>query len=319
MNDLEAFKQEFDPYIQKHLEQKIKNISKYTKDSSILSYIHYIEIIVMSAGKRIRPYIAFLMYKALGGKEIEKTLKFLVSLELFHSFCLVHDDIMDKADLRHGVQTVHKYIKDKLKKERKLNGLNHTGNSQAVLIGDLLFSWSQEIINLNTEFYLGTMQKVKKLFYEMMDEVSIGQMIDVDASTRKKVSKELIDEKTRLKTAGYSFIKPLQIGATLSGKDNIGIQKFCKEFGLRMGMAFQTQDDLLDITSTDEELKKTTSSDQSQHQHTYFTYFKSLDEGKKIIEENFNEAKTLVKNSKIKEDAKKKFIELIELIENRTF
>ena len=319
MNNLEVFKKEFDPYIQKYLDEKIQNTSKYSNDSSVLSYIDYIKTIVLSGGKRIRPFIAYSMYLALGGKETEKVLNLLVFLELFHSFCLVHDDIMDKADLRHKTSTVHKYIETKLIKEKRFGDLKHVGNSEAILIGDLLFSWSQEIINLNTEFDFKNMQKVKSLFYEMTDEVSIGQMIDVDIATRKKVSKDIIDEKTRLKTAGYSFIKPLQIGAALSDNSNRNIEEFCEEFGLRIGIAFQIQDDLLDIISTDEQLQKTTSSDKSQHQHTYFTYFKSLGEGKEIIEKNFREAKDLVRNLSIKEDAKKRFFDLIELIQTRTF
>lgn len=319
MNDLKLFKEKFDPYLIEYLNTKTRDISKYTKDAYILDYINYVKKITIVGGKRIRPYIAFLMYEALGGKEIENVLKLLVSLELFHSFCLVHDDIMDKADLRHGVPTAHKYIKDKLNKEKRLNDLKHTGNSQAILLGDLLFSWSQEIMNLNTEFNQSTMHKVKTFYYEMVDEVSIGQMIDVDITTRKTVSKELIDEKTRLKTAGYSFIKPLQIGAALAGRETNEVEKFCKEFGLGMGIAFQTQDDLLDITSDEKQLQKTTSSDKSQNQHTYFTYFKSLEAGKKIIEKNFTKAKDLVRNSSIEEDAKKRFLNLIKLTRTRTF
>ena len=161
------------------------------------------------------------------------------------------------------------------------------------------------------------MHKVKTFFYEMVDEVCIGQMIDVDITTRKKVSKDLIDEKTRLKTAGYSFIKPLQIGAALSGKDNIGIQKFCKEFGLRMGTAFQTQDDLLDITSSAKQLGKTVSLDASQHKRTYFNYYKSADEGKRIIKENLDKAKKLIKKLPIEKFYIQKFLNLVKIIEER--
>ena len=75
----------------------------------------------------------------------------------------------------------------------------------------------------------------------------------------------------------------------------------------------------MDITSSDKKLQKTTSLDKSQNQHTYFTYFKSLEEGKKIMEKNFNKAKDLVKKLSINGDAKKKFLNLIELIQTRTF
>lgn len=319
INDLQKFKEKFDPYLKEYLEKKIKSVSNYTKDPSVLDYINYAKKIILAGGKRARPFLAYLMYNALGGKETEKALRLLVSIELFHSFGLIHDDIIDRANLRHGVETAHLYIKNRLREQNRIGDIDHLGNSQAILLGDGLFAWSQEIINLNTDFDQKTLQNVRKHFHEMADEVGTGQMIDVDVATRKSVPKELIDEKIRLKTAGYSFVKPLQIGADLSGNTDKDIENFCEEFGLKMGIAFQTQDDLLDITSTDEQLQKTTSSDNSQHQHTYFTYFKSLDEGRKIIDKNFNDAKNLVKKSKIRKDSKKKFIDLIELIENRSF
>jgi len=319
MDNISKFKQKFDPYLKNYLEQKLNYFTNYTKDTAILDYLNYIKIIILSGGKRIRPYLAFLMYQALGGKEKEKALKLLVFLEIFHSFCLVHDDIMDKASLRHGVKTANAYITGKLKEDKRIGDLLHVGDSQAILFGDLLSSWGQEIVNLNTDFDSQILREIKILSYEMGDEVSVGQMIDVDIVTRKKVSKELIDEKTYLKTAGYSFVKPLLIGAALSGKSTGKINNFCKNFGKALGFAFQIQDDLLDITSSEKKLGKTTSLDKSQNQHTYFTYFPSLEYGKKIISENFKQAKNLIKNLSINENTKEKFLDLVNLIQKRTF
>jgi geranylgeranyl diphosphate synthase, type I len=319
MEDLIAFKKRFDVLLEKYLDKKIQDISKFTKDTSIRNYLNYLKEISLSSGKRIRPYLAYLMYQTLSGKKNENTLQFLVFLEIFHTYCLVHDDIMDKSKLRHGTPTAHVYILNYLKKEKRLGDLNHVGNSQAILLGDLLLAWSQEIINSNKKFPQEIISKVRNYFYEMVDEVIVGQMIDVDMATKKNVSKELIDEKTRLKTAGYSFINPLLIGAALSENMNNNIETFCREFGLAMGIAFQTQDDLLDVTSSDKKLGKTTSLDQSQNQHTYFTYFPSLDYGKKIIADNFNQAKKLVEKLEIKDPYKQKFLNLIEAIEKRSF
>ncbi|MBF8249967.1 MAG: hypothetical protein HW400_568 [Candidatus Levybacteria bacterium] len=318
MNDLQLFKQRFDIYLEKYLDRKIKNISKFTNNSSILNYISYLKKNSLSGGKRIRPYLAYLMYKALGEKKEEQTLKFLVSLEIFHTFCLVHDDIMDKSGLRHGIPTAHTYITDMLKQEKRIGDLSHVGNSQAILLGDILLTWSQKIINSDKYFSQEIMKQVRAYFYEMVDEVSVGQMIDVDMVTRKKVSKELIDEKTKLKTAGYSFTKPLLIGAALSGKNTKEVEKFCKAFGLAIGIAFQTQDDLLDVISSDNKLGKTTSLDKSQNQHTYFTYFPSLVYGKKIISKNFKQARNLIKNSTFNESGKMKFFDLVDLVQKRT-
>jgi geranylgeranyl diphosphate synthase type I len=318
MEDLGLFKKNFDIYLDRYLEKKINNISRFTKDSSALSYLNYLKIISLSGGKRIRPYLAYLMYKTLSKKPNEKILEFLVFLEIFHIFCLIHDDVMDKSDLRHGALTAQKYVFDALKKENRIGDLKHVGNSQAILLGDIMLAWSQEIINSNQYFPQKIISKINEFFYDMVDEVSVGQMIDVDIVTRKETSKQLIDEKTKLKTAGYSFTKPLLIGAVLSGEISKDIETFCKEFGLTMGMAFQTQDDLLDIISTDKKLGKTASQDKSQNQHTYFTYFPSIEYGKKIIKDNFIKARRLIKELKIDILDKQEFLKLIGVIEKRT-
>jgi geranylgeranyl diphosphate synthase, type I len=319
MEDLIVFKKRFDVLLEKYLDKKIQSIYKFTKDASIRNYLNYVKKISLSGGKRIRPYLAYLMYQALSGKENQKIFEFLVFLEIFHTYCLVHDDIMDKSSLRHGIPTAQNYVSDYLKKEKRLGDLNHVGNSQAILLGDILLAWSQEIIDSNDKFPQKIIKKIRTYFYEMINEVIVGQMIDVDMVTRKNVSKELIDEKTRLKTAGYSFINPLLIGAALSGNMNKNIETFCKEFGLAMGIAFQTQDDLLDATSSDKKLGKTTSLDQSQNQHTYFTYFPSLEYGKKIIAENFKLAKKLVEKLNVESLCKQKFLNLIKAVEERSF
>ena len=319
MKDLEIFKKKFDPYLKDYLNKKILDIRKYTKNKSVIDYINYAKKITIIAGKRIRPYIAYLMYESLGGKNMKNALKLLVSLEIFHSFGLMHDDIIDRGSLRHGTLTTHIYITNKLKKEKRQGDLIYIGNSQAILLGDILFSWAMEGLNTNTDFNPKIISKVIKLFYQMADEVIVGQMIDVDITTRDKVSKEFIDEKIRLKTASYTFIRPLEIGASLANSLTTSIEKFCQAFGLCLGIAFQTQDDLLDITSNEKKLQKTTSSDKSQNQHTYFTYFKSLEVGKEIIEKNFREAKELIQKLSINENAKKKFFDLIKLIQTRTF
>jgi len=317
MEDLLIFKKKFDILLEEYLDDKIKKISKYTEDPSILDYLGYLKINSLHGGKRIRPYLAYLAYQTLSKKENDEVLKLLVFLEIFHSFCLIHDDIIDKGNLRHGIPTSQAYIYSKLKKENRTGDLKHVSDSQAILLGDIMLAWAQEILNLNNDLDPKIVQKVKSYFYEMVDEVVVGQMIDADIVTRKNVSRELIDNKTRLKTAGYSFIKPLLIGAALSGKLDKNFETFCKEFGLAMGIAFQTQDDLLDITSSDQKLGKTTSLDISQNQHTYFTYFPSLEYGKKIISENFKLARDLVKKVSINENGKKKFYDLIDLLQKR--
>ncbi|MBI2031404.1 MAG: polyprenyl synthetase family protein [Candidatus Levybacteria bacterium] len=355
MDDLQIFKEKFDLFLKARLKQKTKQLATYSKDPFVLDYIDYAKKITVIGGKRIRPYIAYLMYKSFGGKEEEKVLKLLTSLEILHSFLLMHDDIIDKGTLRHGIKTSHIYIANKLTKAQRHGEYLNLGKSQAMLLGDFLFSWSQEIINQNSDFNEKILKNLRRYFYAMVDKVILGEMIDVDLTTRKSVTNDLIDQEFRLKTASYSFIGPMQIGVALADKTTKKIEKLCIELGTNLGIAFQIQDDLLDIMSTDKNMSKATSSDILQHQHTYFTQYifehgsknqintlNSLFEqkknksdkskikklfvesgaikmGKQIIENCIDKARELVKEFTIQEDKKRELILLIETIRKRTY
>ncbi len=297
MNDLQKFKEKFDPYLKRFLEQKIDSLSKYSTDIYISGYINYVKKIALMGGKRIRPYIAYLSYFAFGGKEVEKALKILVSLEIFHLFALIHDDIMDKDNMRHNLQTSHSYIADKLKKERGNKNYKHAGNSQAILLGDLFFNWSAEIINLNLDSDQTIMQRIRQLFFDMVDGTIIGQMLDIDSQSRHKITPTLNSKINYLKTARYSFIYPLLIGASLAIKIDKDIEEMLEELGLNLGMAFQAQDDIFDVTQNAVDIKQ----------------------NKKVIENNFNQAINLVSKLPIKENVKSTFLNLIEIIEKRSF
>lgn len=294
MNDIGIFKQKFDPYLQDYLDKKTKSIINYTKDSSVIDYINYAKKITLSGGKRIRPYVAYLIYQALCGKDNppsdgEKVLKLLVSLEIFHSFCLAHDDIIDKANLRHGISTSHVYIGNELKK-RIDNNYEHFGISQAILVGDLLFNWACEIISLSSE------KNVRKFFFEMVEGTVIGQMLDVESKSNKNITEDLISEINYLKTARYTFIYPLFIGASLSGSLTAEMKKFCNELGLNLGMAFQAQDDIFDSDNK-----------------------KYIESQKKLIKNNMETARKLIEKSKMETGYKNKFLDFIEMLEKRKF
>lgn len=269
---MQEFKERFDPFLEGFLDQKRNDLTEFTSDLPILDYVDYTVRVTTERGKRIRPYMAYLMYSALGGDNTEGALKALTSLELFHSFSLIHDDIADEGSTRHGLETVHLYIAGKIK-ERGITDHLRVGKSQATILGDLLYNWSQEALNTSVGFPQETKNKLGKNFNRMADKVAIGQMIDVDLPTRKTVPTTLIGDKIMLKTASYTFIEPMLIGAVLAGKDTDDVKKFCEEFGLLLGIAFQTQDDFFDIMFSEEILGKTSSSDTKQRQHTYFTQY----------------------------------------------
>ncbi len=349
MHDLKQFKEIFDPILNSFVDKKTEEFQQNTKDVFIKDFVLYSKNLITGGGKRIRPYITYLTYKSFRGNNEKEIMNILVSLELFHNFCLIHDDVMDKGKTRHGQKTIHEFVFEKLKKEKRIGDLEHIANSQAILIGDVIYSWLTDLFFENKN--LKNLEITKQYFYKMIDEVIMGQIIDVDLVGRDNPSLDLIEEKTRLKTSRYSFVRPMQIGAVLANP-NYGQDDLFEALGTYLGMAFQIQDDLLDIVGNQDKTQKTPLLDIAQHQHTFFTNYViqngtknqkeflsevfgknimgkedeirnmflesgAIDAGKKIIDQNFNEAKKMIGNSLIEIKYKEKMLELIELIQQR--
>lgn len=346
--ELQQFKKTIDPLIQAFLDKKLKSLSVIGNEAT-KDYLNYLKLF-LTEGKRIRAYLAFLTYKAYGGKKDKDALSLLVFIELLHAFLLIHDDIMDKADKRHNIKTAHKFIEEKVKHLTQIDS-GYFGISQAILLGDYLFSWTHEILDTNASFDKEIIKQVKLILSTIMDEVILGQMIDLNTTLYEKVSKEEIMKKITLKTAYYSFVRPMQIGATLSGKEYD--EKFLENFGKHLGIAFQTQDDLLDIKFEELQTHKSSFNDIEQRQQTFFSYFifnewstkqkillskyfgkhlsdfdkkilrKMFEEsgaiayGEKIMQENFKQAKILLEKQEMNQEYKNLFFKLIRLIENR--
>ena len=175
-------------------------------------------------GKRIRP-VCVLMGNELFDEINPDAYHVATAIELFHNFSLIHDDIMDKAPLRRGMETVHtKY-----------------GESTAILAGDVMFAQSYEYLN---KVSAGQVQKIFQLFNKTAKEVCEGQQLDMDFEKKENVC---LDEYLNMITLKTSVLlaASLQLGAVLGGAGE-GNQNHLYEFGKNLGIAFQVQDDYLD-------------------------------------------------------------------------
>ena len=256
MDSLEEYRQRFEPLLQQTLDERLAGCRVLLLDDTLFSFLSHARDLTVHGGKRLRPYLVWIGARAFGGDETA-ALRAGVGLELFHAFALIHDDVMDRGVRRHGMETTHRHVTQILKDQQRMGELEHVGESQAVLVGDLFFTWAAALLP-------------SPLFFTMADEVILGQMIDVDLTTRTEAPTELIDRKMLLKTASYSFVRPLQMGASLGGASANDLQ-ILETIGKPLGLAFQIQDDLLDLTVPPKELKKTAFSDLTERQHTILT------------------------------------------------
>lgn len=182
-----------------------------------------------------------------------------VALELFHSFALIHDDIIDNGKERHGKPTTHEYVSKSIVKYPR-GDKQRVAEGMAILAGDLIFSWANEFM---TE--CGN-DRVYKIYFNMIEEVVVGQMLDVSLTLNEEVKTETIIRKNELKTALYSFVSPMLIGSALAMSHKHDL--LYRELGLLLGQAFQIQDDLLDIVGNPNKTGKMTFIDIQEGQHT---------------------------------------------------
>jgi geranylgeranyl diphosphate synthase, type I len=201
----------------------------------------------LTGGKRLRPLFCVCGWVAAGGdSDASEVLKVGAALELFHSFALIHDDLMDASDSRRGQPTVHRVLAARADKPGEPAAAEHFGASAAILLGDICMVWSDELLNASgVEPQL--LHTARPLIDAMRTEVMAGQYLDVEhADDATSDALERAWRVIRHKTAAYTVIRPIQIGAALTGADETLLQS-CVAYGQPIGEAFQLRDDLLGV------------------------------------------------------------------------
>ena len=213
-------------YTADELLQKVNTfLDSLPYDRKPMSLYEPIRYVLSMGGKRIRPVLMLLAYN-LYKDDPERILMQAVALETYHNYTLLHDDLMDNADLRRGHATVH----------RKWNA------NQAILSGDSMLVLAYERMMQCPAPMLSTILKV---FTETALEIGEGQQLDMDFESRIDVTEKEYIEMIRLKTS-VLLACALKIGATLAGASADDADNLYR-FGEKIGLAFQLQDDYLDV------------------------------------------------------------------------
>lgn len=210
---------------QQILERIESEISRLSLDYPPKSLYDPIEYILSLGGKRIRPALALIACN-MYNDELESVIKPALGIEVFHNFTLLHDDLMDEADVRRNKPTVHK----------KWNA------NAAILSGDAMLIVAYRLI---AETEASHLKEVLDLFTQTAAEICGGQQYDMEFESRMDVTEEEYLEMIRLKTA-VLLACSLKTGALLGGASKEDADHLYA-FGVNIGLAFQLQDDLLDV------------------------------------------------------------------------
>ncbi len=218
-----------------------------TYDRQPMSLYEPIRYVLSLGGKRVRPVLMMLAYN-LFREDPERIMTQAIGLETYHNFTLLHDDLMDHADMRRGHETVHK----------KWNP------NQAILSGDTMLLQAFERIEACE------VDKVKEVFATFLQttyEIGEGQQLDVEFETRNDVTEDEYIEMIRLKTS-VLLACAVKIGAILAGA-SVEDQNNLYKFGEQIGLAFQLQDDLLDVYGDPKVFGKNIGGDITSNKKTY--------------------------------------------------
>lgn len=222
----------------------IANLDLPTEPRQLYEPITYV---MSQPGKRIRPALTLMACDALGGN-LEAALTPAIALEVFHNFTLLHDDVMDRADIRRGQPTVHRRWNDNV----------------AILSGDAMLTLANRLI-AQTPAYCREQAVI--LFNQTAIEIYEGQQWDMDFETRHDVSEQEYINMIRLKTSVLLGCA-CKLGALIARADAARADMFY-QMGLNLGIAFQLKDDMLDVWGDPDTFGKEIGGDIANNKKTF--------------------------------------------------
>ena len=261
----------------KKVNEALDNLVYDRQPASLYDPIKYVLSI---GGKRVRPVLTLLSYN-LYKEDALSILPQAIGLETYHNFTLLHDDLMDHADMRRGHETVHK----------------KWDANRAILSGDTMLLQAFERVE---DCDPAKLPAVFKVFIQTTLEIGEGQQLDVEFETRNDVTEEEYIEMIRLKTS-VLLACACKVGAIMADAPADDIENMYK-FGEKLGLAFQLQDDLLDVYGNPAVFGKNIGGDITSNKKTYMlinAFNRANDEQRKELVK-WVDAKVFDRNEKVK-------------------
>lgn len=236
---LDGFRARLDGELKAWLDSR-RRLAQETGSPEMLELVDGIGQLVVNGGKRLRPALVYYAYQACGGPSDEEALPLALSTELLHTYLLIHDDIMDHAEVRRGQPAAHVRFRNAHRTRGFHGDAQDFGHSVAILLGDLAHTWAVELAGRAG----AARPEVARCFAAMSEEVIGGQYLELLVAQRRAASEAELTRVLRLKSGCYTAERPVQLGALLAGAPPAVVEELSR-YGSAVGEAFQLQDDLL--------------------------------------------------------------------------
>jgi geranylgeranyl diphosphate synthase type I len=222
---------------------------------------------LLAAGKRLRPAFCYWGWRGAGGDDGPQILAAAASLELLHTSALVHDDVMDGSDTRRGRPSLHRLFAAHHAARRWRGSPESFGQGAAILMGDLLLSWTDEMYHASG-LPAGALRRGQAVLDLMRTEVIAGQYLDLLGQAAGDGTVESALRVVEFKSAKYTIERPLHLGAALAGCPDGPVPAAFSAYGLPLGVAFQLRDDILGVFGDPAETGKPASDDVREGKRT---------------------------------------------------
>ncbi len=215
---------------------------------------------VTSGGKRLRAAFCYWAWIGSGGPEMgaaddafadpeELIINVGAAFEFLQVFALIHDDIMDDSATRRGTKTVHVNHAERLVSEGWRGEARRYGEGVAILVGDLGHVYADQLT-------AGISDRARQLWDELRIELNLGQYLDMRSAAAGALDLETARQVATFKSALYTIVRPLQVGACMNGQGDAALLEQLDQFGRPLGRAFQLRDDALGVLGDESQLGK---------------------------------------------------------------
>jgi len=265
---LEAYRSDLNAELKRRLQAKRQAMNALASEDSPL--VDVLTDLVLRGGKRLRPALVYFGYRACGGTDGDVVRPMEIATELLHTYLLVHDDIMDNADVRRGAPAAHVHFENEHRRNDWHGDPSHYGPSLGMLVGNLAHAHAHKHVTAACGNAPDPVA-LRDLFAPLQPELIDGQLLATKLAQHRDMTPERLERILQLKSGRYSVERPLQLGGLLGAASEAQQEVFAR-YGQAAGGAFQLRDDLLGMFGDPDATGKPVGDDLREGKMTFLIY-----------------------------------------------